>query len=104
MVTGFTSRSVTLTWTKPRKVDAPITGYVITTGWRSVTADDNGEFNYLEQELLTNSSKSRYQVKNLQPYTVYSFTIAAVNAVGRSKPSKNSYPAVTLMESKCSAV
>lgn len=33
MVTGFTSRSITLSWSKPRRSDgAPILGYVITTG------------------------------------------------------------------------
>lgn len=34
LVTGFTSRSVDLTWAKPRvdKKEAPIMGYIITTG------------------------------------------------------------------------
>ena len=33
MVTGFTSRSITLSWSKPRHSDAaPVLGYVITTG------------------------------------------------------------------------
>jgi len=33
MVLGFTSRSVKLSWTKPRRAfDEPITGYIITTG------------------------------------------------------------------------
>ena len=33
MVTGFTSRSMTLSWSKPRQTDAaPVLGYVITTG------------------------------------------------------------------------
>ena len=33
MVLGFTSRTVRLSWTKPRRGDdTPITGYIITTG------------------------------------------------------------------------
>ena len=33
MVTRFTSRSVTLSWTQSkRNLDAPITGYIVTTG------------------------------------------------------------------------
>ena len=36
----------------------------------------------------------------LQPYTVYAFVVQAVNSVGQSRPSKQSYPAITLMESK----
>lgn len=55
----------------------------------------------MEQEILTNSTLGRHTVENLRPYTVYSFRVAAINVVGRSKPSKDSYPAVTLMESKC---
>ena len=63
--------------------------------------DDDIEFNYLEQEVHTNSSTMSYTVEYLQPYTVYSFQVAAVNHVGRSRPSKNSYPSITLRESKC---
>ncbi|XP_059092018.1 tyrosine-protein phosphatase 99A-like [Tigriopus californicus] len=99
MTTGFDSRSVSLTWAKPRKnPDSPVLGYIVTTGWRSVKADDESGFQYLEQELHTNSTETRYTVNNLQPYTVYSFRVSAMNIVGRSKPGKNSYPTVTLME------
>ena len=66
-----------------------------------MTADDDSAFHYLEQEVSTNSSSAGHTVSNLQPYTVYSFRVSAVNAVGRSKPSKDSYPAVTLQESEC---
>jgi receptor-type tyrosine-protein phosphatase gamma len=52
------------------------------------------------QEVFTNSSTTTHEVALLQPYTVYSFKISAVNSVGRSKPSRNSYPAITLRESK----
>ena len=50
--------------------------------------------------LHTNSSLTRITVDGLQPYTVYAFVVQAVNSVGPSRPSKQSYPAITLMESK----
>ena len=63
-------------------------------------ADEKTDFQYLEQEVFTNSSTTSHEVALLQPYTVYSFKISAVNSVGKSKPSRNSYPAITLRESK----
>ena len=69
--------------------------------WRNVKDDDESQFRYLEQEVYTNSSRvTKYTVTQLQPFTVYSFHIAAINHVGRSRPSKNSYPAITLRERK----
>ena len=53
--------------------------------FRPVTADDDSGFTFLDQEHHTNSSESKYTVTNLQPYTVYSFRVAAVNSVGRSR-------------------
>ena len=50
--------------------------------------------------LHTNTSKTGIKVENLQPYTVYAFVVQAVNDIGKSRPSKQSYPAITLMESK----
>lgn len=38
---------------------------------------------------------------NLKPYTVYSFQVIAVNMMGSSQPSKESYYMVTLRESEC---
>jgi hypothetical protein len=38
-------------------------------------------------------------MEGLDPYTVYAFNVQAVNEVGQSRPSKQSYPAITLMES-----
>ena len=68
--------------------------------WRSVNEDDEDALNYLEQEIHTNSSTTSYTIENLQPYTVYSFQVSAVNHVGRSRPGRNSYPSITLRESK----
>ena len=67
--------------------------------WRLVEEDDDTDFNYLEQEIHTNSSTTSYTIEHLQPYTVYSFQVSAVNHVGRSRTSKNSYPSITLRES-----
>ena len=65
-----------------------------------MSEDEDAEFKYLEQEIHTNSTTMSYTVEHLQPYTVYSFQVAAVNHVGRSRASKNSYPSITLRESK----
>jgi len=37
----------------------------------------------------------------LYPFTVYSFRVLAVNAMGRSRASKESYYMVTLREGEC---
>ena len=68
--------------------------------WRPVGVEDGTEFQWLEQETVTNSSGTRHTIDNLQPYTVYTFSVTAINTVGRSVASKQSYPAVTLMESE----
>jgi receptor-type tyrosine-protein phosphatase gamma len=44
------------------------------------------------------NNKTSYTVTNLRPFTVYSFRIIAVNSLGPSKPSKESYYMVTLRE------
>jgi hypothetical protein len=48
--------------------------------------------------ILTRSNETSYQVTGLFPFTVYSFRVLAVNAMGRSRPSKESYYMVTLRE------
>lgn len=60
---------------------------------------EEGEWNVID-EILTPSNQSSYQVTNLHPYTVYSFRVVAVNAMGASQPSKQSYYMVTLREGK----
>ena len=50
--------------------------------------------------IRTNNSVTKLTVEALQPYSVYAFNVQAVNEVGLSRPSKQSYPAITLMESK----
>lgn len=50
--------------------------------------------------ILTSDNGTSWQVIGLQPYTVYSFRIVAVNTIGDSRPSKESYYMVTLREGK----
>lgn len=52
------------------------------------------------EDLITPDNRTNITVTNLQPFTVYSFRITAVNALGQSIPSKESYQTVTLRESK----
>jgi hypothetical protein len=49
-------------------------------------------------EVHTNNSIASYVVKRLLPFTVYSFRILAVNQLGVSLPSKESYYICTLRE------
>ena len=104
LVTGFTSRSITLTWSSPRPSKhspGPIADYVVTISTKGVNEEDSAEFRMSSVgPLHTNSSLTRISVEGLQPYTVYAFVVQAVNNVGQSRPSKQSYPAITLMESK----
>lgn len=50
--------------------------------------------------IVTNSSRATFHIEALQPFTVYSFRVVAINSIGRSKPSKPSYYIVTLREGK----
>lgn len=50
--------------------------------------------------IMTPDNKTSYHVIGLQPYTVYSFRVVAVNGIGASEPSKESYFMVTLREGK----
>ena len=51
--------------------------------------------------ISTISNETSYQVTGLYPFTVYSFRVLAVNAMGRSRASKESYYMVTLREGEC---
>ena len=51
--------------------------------------------------ISTSSNETSYQVTGLYPFTVYSFRVLAVNAMGRSRASKESYYMVTLREGEC---
>lgn len=48
--------------------------------------------------IYTRTNATSYQVTGLTPFTVYSFRLLAVNKLGISPPSKESYYIVTLRE------
>lgn len=48
--------------------------------------------------ILTPTNQTNFKITNLHPYTVYSFRVLAVNGMGASQPSKESYYMVTLRE------
>lgn len=53
-----------------------------------------------KQGIQTVSNETTHQVTGLKPFTVYSFRVVAANAMGHSRPSKESYYMVTLREGK----
>ena len=57
----------------------------------------NDEWN---RTLETHSNKTSQYIDGLNPYTVYLFRVAAENALGYSRPGKESYPTQTHRERK----
>ncbi|XP_071863739.1 putative receptor-type tyrosine-protein phosphatase mosPTP-1 isoform X3 [Bombus fervidus] len=93
LISNFTSRSVRLSWVASRNShNNPILYYVIET-----QTGVGGAWNATE-EIITPSNDTTYNIENLQPFTVYSFRVSAVNAMGRSKPSEETFHSVTLRE------
>ncbi len=93
---GFTSRSVNLSWTPPLSShNSPISHYLIHIRLgEDAPWDDSREGSVIE----TPDNATVFQCKRLQPFTTYSFRVTAVNAMGRSKHSKDSYYMLTLRE------
>uniref|UniRef100_A0A1A9ZZ85 Fibronectin type-III domain-containing protein n=1 Tax=Glossina pallidipes TaxID=7398 RepID=A0A1A9ZZ85_GLOPL len=58
---------------------------------------ENGQWDQVSP-IQTKSNVTSYQVTELIPFTVYSFRLKAVNKLGISPPSKESYYIVTLRE------
>lgn len=52
----------------------------------------------VQNPLTTSTNVTSTQVTGLQPYAVYSFRVVAVNGLGPSLPSRESYYMVTLRE------
>ncbi|RLU16101.1 hypothetical protein DMN91_011859 [Ooceraea biroi] len=93
LVISYTSKAVNISWAPGvNSHNTPISQYVIYT-----RIDEDGPWN-ATKEIITPHNDTFYTVENLRPFTVYSFRVAAINALGRSKPSQASYYMVTLRE------
>ncbi|XP_055371784.1 protein sidekick-1-like [Condylostylus longicornis] len=93
LIVSFTSRSVNLSWAhsqNPR--NDPVSHFIIET-----RVGENGPWDQVPQ-IFTKNNATSYQVTGLIPFTVYSFRTLAVNKLGVSPPSKESYYIVTLRE------
>lgn len=75
----------------------------ITERFQFFRVGEDGEWNIIDG-ILTPSNATNYKVTGLHPYTVYSFRVVAVNAMGASAPSKESYYMVTLREGKINVI
>ncbi|XP_075525453.1 putative receptor-type tyrosine-protein phosphatase mosPTP-1 isoform X3 [Dermacentor variabilis] len=93
IVVGFTSRSVNLSWTSSVNThNSPILQYII-----HIRIGEKGDWD-TRNKVMTSDNSTNFQVIGLKPFTVYSFRVLAVNAIGASKPSKESFYMVTLRE------
>lgn len=110
---SFTSRSVNLSWAPSiNSHNSPVLNYIIHTrfvsGWFSgldfnffliiYRIGENGDWDSMNG-ISTLDNRTEYYIDKLQPFTVYSFRVIAVNSIGASQPSKESYYTVTLRES-----
>ena len=95
LVMGFTSRSVNLSWTPPLNVhNSPVSHYLI-----QIRVGEDGIWEERHGSVIeTPDNATVFQVGDLQPFTTYSFRVTAVNAMGNSQYSKESYYMLTLRE------
>ncbi|XP_055902453.1 tyrosine-protein phosphatase 99A isoform X2 [Eupeodes corollae] len=93
LLMSFTSRSVNLSWAHSQHSrNTPVTHFIIET-----RVGEEGPWDQVPQ-IFTKTNATSYQVTGLIPFTVYSFRLLAVNKLGVSPPSKESYYIVTLRE------
>ena len=91
---AFTSRSVNLSWTPPLSThNSLVSHYLI-----HVREGEDGTWDADSSILETGNNATVYRVTDLQPFTTYSFRVTAVNGMGRSSHSKESYYMLTLRE------
>lgn len=90
---SFSSRTVKLSWAPPLNVhSSPIREYVI----RVRNGEDT---DWTDSETVpTENNSTVYSVIGLKPFNVYSFRVSAVNGVGQSLESEESYYMITLRE------
>ena len=92
LVLSFSSRSVKLSWTPPAGEEREVEEYIV-----RVRRGENSSWSD-SQEVRTNSSLPSHTVTNLQPFTVYSFRVAAELDSGLGEESEESYYMITLRE------
>ena len=93
LIMAFTSRSVNLSWAPPLdNNNSPIQQSIIMSRQGEDTAW--GDSNMVE----TANNSTISTVSGLHPFTVYSFKVIAINGMGRSLESKESYYMITLRE------
>lgn len=92
LIMAFTSRSVNLSWTPPINAhNSAVDHYLV-----HVRVGEDGPWG--DAILQTPTNATVFRVDDLQPFTTYSFRVTAVNAMGRSEHSKESYYMLTLRE------
>ncbi|KAI2797964.1 Protein tyrosine phosphatase, partial [Blomia tropicalis] len=92
-IMSFTSRSLNLSWAPSFNAHhSHVLNYIIHT-----RIGENGDWDSTN-EYATLDNRTEYTIDKLQPFTVYSFRVIAVNAIGASVPSKESYYTVTQRE------
>lgn len=93
LIMGFTSRSVNLSWAPPLNThNSALSHYLI-----HVRVGEDGGWDQ-KNIIATPNNATVFQVHDLLPFTTYSFRVTAVNAIGRSHHSKESYYMITLRE------
>nr|XP_040579012.1 tyrosine-protein phosphatase 99A-like [Lepeophtheirus salmonis] len=91
LIMAFTAKSVNLSWTPPLNTHhSPIHHYLI-----HIRVGEHGSWN-ANSVLTTDTNATVFQVKHLSPFTTYSFKVSAVNDIGISEESKESYYTMTL--------
>ena len=90
MISRITSRSVLLTWAVPLNDNHdPITSY-------KIYVRENREEKVTEIE--TGRNETKFLVTGLKPFTTYSFGVSALNKIGCSRASKESFQTQTHRE------
>ena len=88
---SFTSRTVKLSWAPPAKSHhSSIVEYVI-----KVRIGEDTDWAEAE-EVRTGNNSTVFTVTDLEPFSVYSFKVHAINKVGPSPESEESYYIITL--------
>lgn len=93
IVTGFTQRSVNLSWVPSYDFHySPILHYVI-----HVREGVDGPWD-VANGIMTPDNRTQYEIIGLKPFTTYAFRVLAVNSIGVGEPSPPSHYIITLRQ------